>query len=273
MREAYISENHVQLVRMWKGMTAETQSKPYICVSDPCILSFHDMVPPPSQLIFRYIDVTGDCGIMQFSGRDWIMSEHRKKTAIFHGGAGCGKSPVAKAYAAAVAQLYPTKNEEQYFYMISATEALPRDDLKTGIPILFDEFNPTLPRGCNPPHTIDEIKILTDVEEGGTIHGKGSNTKTTGALHFDKFVPRLITCNASSPHAFHPLIPLNIWDMTNDDRKTLCNDALAILKRCAFCHVQADMVPSSVKVAYKKAHNAEALDRFGEIFSGGNAIP
>ena len=49
LREAYISENHVQLVRMWKGMTAETHSKPYICVSDPCILSFHDMVPPLSQ--------------------------------------------------------------------------------------------------------------------------------------------------------------------------------------------------------------------------------
>ena len=69
------------------------------------------------------------------------------------------------------------------------------------------------------------------------------------------------------------MIPLNLSEMTNDDRKTLCNDALAILKRCAFCHVQADMVPSSVKVAYKKAHSAEAIDRFGEIFCGGNAIP
>ena len=61
--------------------------------------------------------------------------------------------------------------------------------------------------------------------------------------------------------------------MLSSDRKALSNDTLAILKRCAFCHVQADMVPSNVKVAYKKAHSAEALDRFGEIFSGGNAIP
>ena len=136
---------------MWKGMTGDVATKTYITISDPSILSFHDMVPPPSQLIFRYIDVTGDCGIMQFSGRDWIMSEHRKKTAIFHGGAFCGTSPVAKAHAAAVAQLYPNNKEEQYFYMVSATEALPRDDLKTGIPILFDEFNHTLPRGCRPP--------------------------------------------------------------------------------------------------------------------------
>ena len=61
--------------------------------------------------------------------------------------------------------------------------------------------------------------------------------------------------------------------MSNDDRKTLCNDTLALLKRCAFCHVRSDMVPASVKVAYKKAHSAEAVDRFNDIFSGGNAIP
>ena len=52
---------------------------------------------------------------------------------------------------------------ESLGYMVSATEALPRDDLRTGVPTLFDEFNPTLPRGCNPPHTIDKIKILTHV--------------------------------------------------------------------------------------------------------------
>ena len=90
--------------------------------------------------------------------------------------------------------------------MISATEALPRDDLKTGVPILFDECNPMLPRGCNPPHTIDEIKILTDAEVGGTIHCKSANSKTTGALHFERFVPRLVTCNAAAPGApqLHP---------------------------------------------------------------------
>ena len=86
-------------------------------------------------------------------------------------------------------------------------------------------------------------------------------------------MPRIITCSASSPHAFHPLIPIDIFEMSNEGRRALCNDALAILKRCAFTHVQSDMVPSAVKVAYKKAHSAEAIDRFQEVFSGSNAIP
>ena len=49
LREAYISDNHLQLVRMWKGMTADIQSKPYITVSDPSILSFNDIPPPPQE--------------------------------------------------------------------------------------------------------------------------------------------------------------------------------------------------------------------------------
>ena len=149
-REAYVAKNHTQLSKMWKSMT-EFSPNPYFTVNDPSIISFNDMVPPPSQQIFKYVDVTGDFSIKEMSGREWIMTGHRQKTAVFHGKAGCGKSSVAMVYAAAVAQLYPCKGEEQYFYKISASEALPRDDLRTGVPIIFDESMAMLPRGCNPP--------------------------------------------------------------------------------------------------------------------------
>ena len=159
------------------------------------------------------------------------------------------------------------------FYKISATEVLPRDDLRTGIPIILDEFMPMLPRGCNPPHTIDEMKILTDVEQGGSIHGKGSNSKTTGVIHFEKHVPRIITCNAATPHEFIDIIPRDIYTMTNDERKSLSNNALAILKRCAFFDVQHSLIPDAVKASYKAASSNETVERFEEIFGGLNAIP
>ena len=141
---------------------------------------------------------------------------------------------------------------------------MPRDDLKTGIPIILDEFMPMLPRGRNPPHTIDEMRILTDVEQGGSIHGKGSNSRTTGGSSRATRPP---------PHEFMNIIPRDIYTMTNEERKNLSNNTLAILKRCAFFDVQQSLIPDAVKVSYKAASSNETVERFDEIFAGLNAIP
>ena len=43
---------------------------------------------------------------------------------------------------------------------VSQVEQLPRGELVTGTPIVLGEFSPNLPRGHNPAHTIDELKII-----------------------------------------------------------------------------------------------------------------
>ena len=46
------------------------------------------------------------------------------------------------------------------FYKVSQVEQLPREDMSPRAPIVLDEFRPNLPRGHNPAHTVDELKII-----------------------------------------------------------------------------------------------------------------
>ena len=64
-------------------------------------------------------------------------------------------------------------NKCVFLNKVSQVEQLPRDDMHTGIPVILDELSPNLPRGHNPAHTIDELKIIFGVENGGGITGKG----------------------------------------------------------------------------------------------------
>ena len=136
----------------------------------------------------------------------------------------------------------------------------------------MDEFNPNMARGSMQAHPVDEIKVITDVAEGGTIYGKGSNGRNTGALHFEKGMPRIITCNASCPHDFHKLIPSDIWDMTDAERCALSNDTKAILKRCAFFFATVPLIPQSMRDAHRSEQFMDSTERFDRIFQGSNAI-
>ena len=151
-----------------------------IMVSDASIPRMEDLDPPPSGLMFNYVDIADGCRVKQFSGRDWMRLWHQKKTLVLHGNAECAKSPTAKLYAATVAQLYPPSGE-QFFCMVSAADVLPRDEMKTGTPIVLDELMPMEARGCNPPHSITDLKILTDVEGGGTIQGRSTHSSSVTA--------------------------------------------------------------------------------------------
>ena len=104
--QQYVSETHAQLERMWKSMH-KCKLTLRIMVSDASIPRMEDLDPPPSGLMFNYIDIADGCRVHQISGRDWMSHWHQKQTLVFHGNAECAKSPTAKLYAAMVAQLYP----------------------------------------------------------------------------------------------------------------------------------------------------------------------
>ena len=272
-RQTYIAENSTLLERMWKAMDEAPPQKKYFGISSPSVPSIQILTPPPSAQIFKYIDLM-DNRVKEFSGRDWLRSWHHNKTLVFYGGAGCAKTPTAMAYASCVAQLYPrTDGSEPRFYKVSQVENLPRDDLLMGTPIVFDEFRPNLPRGHNPRHTIDELKIIFDAEVGNTITGKGSNSKATGAIEFSAGMPRIVTTNSMDTHDFIDILPANVLTMEPHQLQALSDDARALLKRLAFMHVQAPLLPQEAIARFHGERRHQTTERFDALFSGSNAIP
>ena len=153
---------------------------------------------------------------------------------------------------------------------MSTLDILPRRGLATGVPILLDEFNPSKDRGGRPSHSCEDLKIITEIAEGGTLNGRGGNQG--GDIHFPPMVPRVITCNAASPWEFWLELPDNVFTMTNGARLALSNDAKAILKRCAFFHIQRAVVPESVAAGHAADRQGAMKRRASEVFSGDNAI-
>ena len=266
-RDQYVADNHATLERMWRAST-ETQTKKYIMTNDPNIPRIQELVPWPSTYVFTHVDPEDGCRVKTFSGVDFIRERHLKLTGIFCGPAGYGKTPVAKSFASAISML----NEKPYFYMVSNLDVLPRDDLKSGTVNVFDEFNLNNRFGSMGEYTNDEKKIILDVAEGGTIYGKGSNSKSTGSIHWEKSMPRLITSNASCPNDFCRLIPLGIFEMTDNERCSLSNDTKAILKRCAFFFATVPLIPESMRDAHQTEQFTDSTERFDRIFQGSNAI-
>ena len=120
------------------------------------------------------------------------------------------------------------------FYKVSQVEQLPREDMNPSAPIVLDEFRPNLPRGHNPAHTIDELKIIFDAENGGGITGKGANGRNTGAIEFAAGQPRIVTSNATDPNDFVAALPPNLFDVDQVGISCVHPDGRAILKRTCF---------------------------------------
>ena len=212
----------------------------------------------------------GDGSVHQFSAKEWIEERHATHTAVLHGGPKLGKTPLAKSMAACVARLYPRDRGDLHFIQVSTLDILPRSGLATGVPILLDEFNPSKERGGRIAHSCEDLKIITEIAEGGTLNGRGGNQG--GDIHFPPMVPRIITCNAASPWEFFRELPDNVFPMTNGARLALSNDVKAILKRCAFFHIQRAVVPESVAAAHAADRQGAMKRRASEVFSGDNAI-
>ena len=269
-RQSYVADdNNATLLAIWAAEASETKQTYIIQISDNDILDINIFIPKPSEIMFLYVDVS-DGSIHQFSVRDWIYEKHATHTAVLHGGPKLGKTPLAKSMAACVAQLSADDGGELHFLQVSTLDILSRR-LSQGVPILLDEFNPSVQRGSRQAHNCEDLKIITDIVEGGTLNGRGG--AQGGDIHFPNMVPRIITCNAGSPFEFFRELPDNVFTtMTNEARMALSNDAKAILKRCAFFHIQQAVVPESVVESYAAERRAALKRRASEVFSGARAI-
>ena len=143
----------------------------------------------------------------------------------------------------------------------------------SGIPIIFDEFSPNLPRGHNPPHTHDELKIMFDPAVGNTISGKGQNGSTTGALTFAPGMPRIITSNASSPQDFSKWLPADLNSVSRIGCAHMSEHTRALLKRLCFVEVKSSLLSAESISGHRQRTQVVVSARFQDVFSGDNAIP
>ena len=144
----------------------------------------------------------------------------------------------------------------------------------SGVPIIFDEFSPNIPRGHNPAHTHDELKIMFDPAVGNTISGKGQNGNSTGAITFAPRMPRLITSNASNPHEFLKCLPADLLSPSYVFHYShMSEHARALLKRLCFAKVSSSLLSGEAISEHNRKKDAVVSARFDEIFSGSNAIP
>ena len=268
-RQQFIANGHVQLLAAWHASLTEREIPYIVKISDDGIMHINRFSPKASEIMFSYVDV-GDGSVHQFSAKEWIEERHATHTAVLHGGPKLGKTPLAKSMAAQVARLVPGGRGDLHFIQVSTLDILPRNGLSTGVPILLDEFNPSKERGGRSAHSCEDLKIITEIAEGGTLNGRGGNQG--GDIHFPPMVPRIITCNAASPWEFWRELPDNVFTMTNGARMALSNDAKAILKRCAFFHIQQAVVPEGVAAARAADRQAAMKRRASDVFSGDNAI-
>ncbi len=267
-RQNYVATHHTRLEQMWRALSNKPRKRQFVEIDSDTIPDIRTLQVPPSAMMCKYVDLA-DNTIKEFSVKDWLRVWHQTKTLVIFGDAGLGKTPVAMGIAACVAQM----GEKRYFHKVSQVEQLPRGDMATGVPVLLDEFSPNRPRGHNPAHTLEELKIIFGAEHGGGITGKGSNGRSTGVIEFAPGQPRIVTTNAVDPNDFVKALPPNLFSLGAVGIAMVPPDGRAILKRLCWHHVQSNLFPAGVVNNFRMAARSSADDRFARIFSGAAALP
>ena len=70
-RQKFVADNAGMLERMFRSLGDTPLKRPYFVADDPTIPLFLDLSPPPSQTLFKYVDLDLN-EIKEFSGKEWI---------------------------------------------------------------------------------------------------------------------------------------------------------------------------------------------------------
>ena len=272
-RERFVAENHTDLLKLRKLRSA-TADISIVKISDGTLLDIKTFAPKPSELQCWRRDV-GDRSMQRFSVKQFIFDgsvvEHTKYALVLYGAPKLAKTPFAKAVASCLARLHQRKSQaEPYAIVVNTADSLPRGGdarMKSGVVVVFDDLRPGEARLNRPPHTVEDMKVLGDVADGGDMSARYSD------IHFEPMMPRLFTSNASSPYEFYSAFPYDLDVMTNAEVLAMNPHALALVKRFAFCKVEQCLIPQSVRDAYEASRSAHMMEVGADIFSGADEIP
>ena len=174
----------------------------------------------------------------------------RQYSLILHGNAGLGKTPLAMTFLAQIA----TKEQDKmpftpYFMKVGTMDSLRdafRGHIKPGIPILFDDL--TLIQGTSHDTiAVADLKQLFEVKESSGMRARFKD------FTFFPNMPKIFTSSAMDLYEFHKGLPLNIWTMTTERRRTLQPNIHAAFTRACFAHVEHCLVPGEVQELHNKA--------------------
>jgi hypothetical protein len=167
-----------------------------------------------------------ECGLADYVN----TSLHCKCTALFMGGAGLGKSPLAEALAARFSMAYQPARE--YYVVTSTPDSLKRlaeeSLLVDGVPIVFEELDggdKSMHRGAR--LSANFFKQLLGVSDIGVVGARYSD------FAIGRRQPRLVSSNAEDAETW-------LEKITSDP-----TDQLALRKRIVFFTVKRSVIPQS----------------------------
>lgn len=274
-RQHFLVTNAATLIQIRRAkMTPPVSS--VVSSNDPGLLPLASFSTPPSAIVFRYRDVV-DGSIKSFTLRQYIYDhqtgamEHTRFAAVLMGPPRIGKTPLVKSVAANLAMVYQQGGQSDPFALIISTvEAMPRGTdprVRSGVPVIADDLRPGVPRGGRPAHTVEDMKVIGDIPDGGDLSARYSD------VHFAPMMPRIFTSNDSDPHNFHPAFPAGLFEMSNDAVLALDDHIKALLKRFAFCKIENSLIPAAISDEFVQANSAQTTAAASALFGGANAIP
>ena len=272
-RERFVAENHADLMKLRK-LRSVTADITIVKISDSSVLEIKIFLPKPSELQCWRRDAS-DGSMQRFTVKQFIYDgsvvEHTKYALVIYGAPKLAKTPFAKSVATCLARLHQRKSlAEPYVIVVNTADSLPRGGdarMKSGVVLVFDDLRPGEARLNRPAHSVEDMKVLGDIADGGDMSARYSD------IHFEPMMPRLFTSNASSPREFFDAFPYDLDVMSNAEVLSMNPHALALVKRYAFCKVEQCLIPQSVRDAYEASRSAQVLEVGAEIFAGADEIP
>jgi hypothetical protein len=222
--------------------------KDFIGVSDLECKSFH----PAS------------CLDVSYTVREFLTQGHYSDTTlVVLGDSSRGKTQMCRTICQTLALALQRDLPEQCYLFVGTVDILRNAGaeglLRSGVPVLYDDLTPGLPRGSRPPMNLDDIAKFTEVFNKSTINARN------GDIDMHPGMPKLCTTNATSPHEWHGDLPEDVLTMSPEARMALSPKIKAVFKRCVFARVVDplyDVVAGSSDTVRRAAAGALMADAF-----------
>ena len=208
--------------------------------------------------------------INSFTIYEFMYEGHASQwSLVLHGLAGMGKTPLAKLICCFLSKgMQESLDESSRYYVMAGTVDGLRHmhgQLVVGTAILLDDVTAGGKQGSRAPITLEQLKHLTNIV----------GHETLSARYDDLSIPdectRVFTTNAQSPHEWCNCLPNDIYTLSSAQRKEACSvDAVAILKRVAFCKIDEMVVSQSSRNAFwkdRKDGHRSKMSRIAPVFS------
>lgn len=197
--------------------------------------------------------------------KEWLKSgAWCELCLILFGDASKGKTTFAKTICYMLAVRLQKDVAEPFYISVKTVDSLregQRDGLLVeGVPILYDDLTPGLPRGTRPCMSLDDVKHFTEVENASSVNARNND------INFAANMPKIVTTNATNLHEWHKGLPQDVYSMSNEQRLALTPDVKAVLKRVATCLVSEPLMDLTAKDNAKKRRRLKAQSLMADAF-------